>query len=83
MVRCRRPGARLVVVHFTLWVSDNGRGFDVDEVLAASAGIGMSSMRARIERMGGQLRIESRPGHTLLTATIAGRPPAYSSAGTV
>lgn len=58
----------------SLWVRDNGRGFDVDEVLAASVGIGMSSMRMRIERMGGQLRLESRPGETLLTATIYGKP---------
>lgn len=56
----------------SLWVRDNGRGFDVDDVLAAGTGVGMSSMRLRIERMGGQLRIESRPGETLLTATIQG-----------
>ena len=56
----------------SLWVRDNGRGFDVDEVLAAGTGVGMSSMRMRIERMGGQLQIESRPGETLLTATIQG-----------
>ena len=58
----------------SLWVRDNGRGFDVDDVLAAGTGVGMSSMRMRIERMGGQLRIESRPGETLLTATIQGEP---------
>jgi|GEM_PF-1173161 len=54
--------------------TDNGRGFDVDDVLTADTGVGMSSMRMRIERMGGQLRIESRPGETLLTATIRGEP---------
>lgn len=58
----------------SLWVRDNGRGFDVDDVLAVGTGVGMSSMRLRIERMGGQLRIESRPGETLLTATIHGEP---------
>lgn len=58
----------------SLWVRDNGRGFDVDDVLAAGMGVGMSSMRIRIERMGGQLRVESRPGETLLTATIHGEP---------
>jgi len=42
-------------------------------VFAAGSGVGMSSMRLRIERMGGRLRIESRPGETLLTATIQGR----------
>jgi signal transduction histidine kinase len=58
----------------SLWVRDNGRGFDVADVLAVGTGVGMSSMRTRIERMGGQLRIESRPGETLLTATIHGEP---------
>ncbi|MHA6195113.1 sensor histidine kinase [Pseudomonas wadenswilerensis] len=57
-----------------VWVSDNGRGFDVDSVLAQGTGVGMSSMRMRIERMGGHLRIESRPGETRLTATLAGAP---------
>lgn len=69
-------GVRAEAEHgLSLWVCDNGRGFNVDEVLAASAGIGMSSMRARIERIGGRLSIESRPGRTLLTATITGCPP--------
>jgi signal transduction histidine kinase len=53
-------------------VRDDGRGFAVEEVFAAGSGVGMSSMRLRIERMGGRLRIESRPGETLLTATIQG-----------
>lgn len=58
----------------SLWICDNGRGFDVDEVLAAGIGVGMSSMRLRIERVGGQVRIKSRPGQTLLTAIIHGEP---------
>lgn len=57
-----------------LEVRDNGRGFEVDKVLAAGTGVGMSSMRMRIERMGGQLRIQSRPGETRLTAIIHGAP---------
>lgn len=58
----------------SLWIRDNGRGFAVGDVLAANAGIGMSSMRMRIERMGGQLRIKSRQGETVLSATIYGGP---------
>jgi len=63
----------------------------VEDVLAAGTGVGMSSMRLRIERMGGRLRIESLPGETLLTATIqgeregsrtpAGEPLSRSAAG--
>lgn len=58
----------------SLWVRDNGRGFDVESTLATGAGVGMGSMRMRVERIGGRLRIESRPGETLLTATIQGEP---------
>ncbi|WP_157969719.1 sensor histidine kinase [Pseudomonas huaxiensis] len=58
----------------SLWIRDNGRGFDVNNVLAVGTGVGMSSMRMRIERMGGQLWIESRPGETQLIATIHGEP---------
>lgn len=58
----------------SVWVSDNGRGFDVETVLALGTGVGMSSMRMRIERMGGDLRIDSRPGETRLVATLQGRP---------
>ncbi|OLS60416.1 sensor histidine kinase [Pseudomonas putida] len=58
-----------------LWVCDNGRGFDVETVLAAGTGVGMSSMRMRIERMGGELRVESRAGETRLVATIRGAAP--------
>ena len=65
-------GVRAEEEGMSLWVRDNGRGFDVDDVLAAGTGVGMSSMRLRIERMGGRLQIESRPGETLLTATIQG-----------
>lgn len=57
----------------SLWVRDDGRGFEVDDVLAAGTGVGMSSMRLRIERMGGRLQIDSRPGETLLTATTQGQ----------
>jgi len=56
----------------SLWVRDNGCGFDVNSVLTMGAGVGMSSMRMRIERMGGHLLIESRPADTLLMATIRG-----------
>ncbi len=56
--------------YLRLSIRDNGCGFDVEKALELGSGIGMSSMRMRIERMGGQLRIESRPGETLLIATI-------------
>lgn len=43
-------------------VEDNGNGFDVKEVLGASAGLGLSTLRERIEMLGGQVQIDSSPG---------------------
>lgn len=54
-----------------LTVRDNGRGFDTAGVGEQGRGIGMNSMRMRIERIGGQLNITSKPGETQLTATFS------------
>jgi two-component system, NarL family, sensor histidine kinase DegS len=44
-------------------VEDNGSGFNVDEALNAnSRTIGLSSLRERIEMLGGELKIQSRLG---------------------
>jgi signal transduction histidine kinase len=45
-----------------LFVQDNGTGFDVNEVLQANRGFGLTSMRERIELAGGKLKIESIQG---------------------
>lgn len=45
----------------TLEISDNGRGFDPREA-AASGGLGLVGMRERMEKLGGQLDIETAPG---------------------
>jgi signal transduction histidine kinase len=44
----------------TLEVADDGRGFD--PASAASKGLGLRSMRERIESLGGELTVESIPG---------------------
>jgi signal transduction histidine kinase len=43
-----------------LTVEDNGGGFDLEQPKAG--GLGLTSMRERAERLGGQLAIESAPG---------------------
>jgi two-component system NarL family sensor kinase len=54
-----------------LQLSDNGRGFDVEAVSAsARRGLGLSSMRERIEALGGRFHIESGPGGTTLIARL-------------
>lgn len=47
-------------------VEDNGSGFSVDEVLSSAESnrtIGLSTIRERIEMLGGELNIQSNPGH--------------------
>lgn len=57
--------------HFlVLRVGDDGIGFDVEALQGASLGIGLDSMRARAERMGGTLTLHSRPGATVLEARL-------------
>lgn len=53
---CRDGGGAL------LDVTDDGRGFHVDEVEATSRRLGLGSMRERARDAGGVLTIESRPG---------------------
>ena len=43
----------------TLRVADDGAGFDASQ---ASSGVGLRSMRERVELLGGTFRIASRPG---------------------
>ena len=52
-------------------VSDDGKGFLSKSVPNASHGFGLFSMRARIERLGGKVLLESEPGHgTRITAIV-------------
>lgn len=43
-------------------VADTGRGFPVEEAIQARTGIGLSSMRERVELLGGTLVVSSAPG---------------------
>lgn len=52
-----------------LRVRDNGVGFDVPG-MQHSLGVGMRSMRARLERFHGALQIQSAPGATVLEASV-------------
>ncbi len=63
----KHSGAHEVIVHLRgqndslfLTVTDSGVGFDVDAV--AGKGLGLISMRERLEPMGGTLDIHSKPG---------------------
>jgi len=42
-------------------IQDDGRGFDAAKT-STTAGIGFASMRERVARLGGELRINSKPG---------------------
>lgn len=46
----------------TLEIADDGRGFDTENAQGESGGFGLTSMRERAERLGGQLDVHSCPG---------------------
>jgi signal transduction histidine kinase len=60
----------------TLRVEDNGRGFDPTEVevLAGHQGFGLTSMRERVQALGGQLAIETGRSGTSIQAWVPAEP---------
>ena len=72
-VRLRLHGAQL-----TLWVVDEGAGFD--PAVARSAGLGLLTMRERVELICGRFRIISEPAcGTVVEATVPVRPQTPAS----
>ncbi|RYF23511.1 MAG: histidine kinase [Comamonadaceae bacterium] len=51
-------------------IEDDGVGFDVQAVQSAGLSVGMRSMAARAERMGGALVVESATGRTVVAVTL-------------
>ena len=65
-VRARRDGADVV-----LEVEDDGDGFDGDAPMSSDGGLGLFSVRERIERAGGRLDLDAEPGRgTRATITV-------------
>jgi PAS domain S-box-containing protein len=60
----------------SLHVQDDGHGFDPAEVevLAGHQGFGLTSMRERVQALGGQLAIETGRGGTCIEAWVPARP---------
>lgn len=61
-------------------VIDRGNGFDPEDVLKKH-GLGLASMRERVGLIGGQLLVQSRPGHGTtisVTVRIVSRPLPFS-----
>ena len=81
-----RVAVRLVfsAVGVELSVTDNGRGFDTAAVLAdPHRGIGLRNMRERLASIDGHLLLQSRPGATLVRATVSAEAiERFSSAAT-
>lgn len=65
-VRCIQPRPHTWV----LSLEDDGVGFDVMAVLQAGVSVGMRSMQSRIVRIGGSFEVQSRPGCTVLVASV-------------
>jgi len=65
---------RVLTTHISMEIRDDGVGFDVDWALmdAARRGrIGLLGMIERVRLIGGDLQIDSRPGHTTLMVKLA------------
>jgi signal transduction histidine kinase len=59
----------------TLDVRDDGAGFDGAEPSPAGGGFGLIAMRQRVNRLAGQLEIESEPGAgTAVSASLPAIP---------
>jgi len=65
----KHSGASVVNIQLTghgqelsLLIHDNGRGFDPEQARLA-AGLGLISMRERVELLGGEFTVNSQPGH--------------------
>jgi len=72
-VRIRVEGTRVEVT-----VTDNGRGFDPHGA-GDAGGLGLASMRARVERLGGALTIRSQPGEgTTVAVRVDSREAAHA-----
>jgi signal transduction histidine kinase len=84
----KHGSARKVTVDLTgnprglsLTIVDDGVGFEVDALSAK--GLGLVSMKERLEPLGGTLEIHSRPGAgTRLNAFVPAPPPASTAAST-
>lgn len=63
-------------------IADDGIGFDPHQLNAAHAdgsGYGLRSARARLREMGGDLEIESTPGHGSTITAVLARPQGHGS----
>ncbi|MGA2077864.1 MAG: response regulator [Terriglobia bacterium] len=76
----RHAGANRIRVQITyqpsaveLCVEDNGRGFD-PQASASSSGFGLTSMRQRAERIGGEINISAGPGQGTRLSVVAPAP---------
>lgn len=64
-----------------LEVCDNGLGFDVTAARHAAIGVGMESMRTRIEKLGGRVEIQSCRGCTVVRGVLPVHPEPRRQAG--
>lgn len=66
-VTCTQPQSGALAVH----IEDDGMGFDVAAARGAGLSVGMRSMAARAERIGGAFTVDSGAGGTVVSVTLA------------
>lgn len=59
----------------TMQVTDDGRGFDVEEAVRAGRGNGLENLKVRARGAGGELRVQSRPGAGTTVCVSVPLPP--------
>lgn len=62
-----------------LKVQDDGVGFQANSVLEHGMSIGIRSMQMRLERVGGQLKLNSTPSYILIQAVLTLDPAHLNS----
>jgi signal transduction histidine kinase len=65
--------ARFEKEYLVLQIEDRGRGFNPERIAGNSESIGLSSMRERVESLGGTLKIDSSPGQGTRVTVEVGR----------
>jgi signal transduction histidine kinase len=56
--------------HLSVWIEDQGSGFDPGEALASASSSGLAGMRERAQLLNGSLNIESEPGQGTRVAAL-------------
>ena len=70
-------GANTAGRQMEIFIQDNGAGFDAAAVAAGSERNGLKNMRRRIEKLGGRLSVDTKPGGGTTIRLTVSYPTGY------